>query len=71
MSSTIFTPIQQDLLRLFQYIKNENELTEIKRLITKFYAEKLENHLDTLWDSGVLNQEQLDKINNMDLHKLK
>ena len=26
--------------------------------------------LDEQWDSGVLNQERLDEINQMDLHKL-
>ena len=26
--------------------------------------------LDELWNSGVLNQERLDEIANMDLHKL-
>lgn len=32
--------------------------------------EELDEHLNKLWDEGILNQERLDEINKMDLHQL-
>ena len=36
-----------------------------------YFAQKMDAHLDKLWDEGVLDQKRLDEINEMDLHKLK
>ena len=33
--------------------------------------EKMDEHLDKLWDEGILDQKRLDEINKMDLHQLK
>ena len=32
--------------------------------------EELDEHLNKLWDEGILNQKRLDEINEMDLHQL-
>lgn len=42
-----------------------------KHILFSFYHDKMNQALNSLWDSGVLNQEKLDEINNMNLHKLK
>jgi len=31
----------------------------------------MDERLNELWDTGILNQKRLDEINEMDLHKLK
>jgi len=35
------------------------------------FAQKMDAHLDKLWDEGILDQKRLDEINKMDLHQLK
>lgn len=42
-----------------------------KHILFSYYHDKMNQALNSLWDSGVLNQEKLDEINNKDLHKLK
>lgn len=37
----------------------------------KYLKEKMDEHLDKLWDEGILDQKRLDEINKMDLHQLK
>ena len=71
METTIFNPAQIYLLRMFEYIKTEEELLEIKKLIGDYYAKKMDERLDDLWDKGILDQKRLGEINEMDLHKLK
>ena len=62
MSSTIFNPIQQHLLKMFAYDDNLERLTEIKELLTKYYSEKVNQRMDQLWDDGTLDQKKLDEL---------
>lgn len=71
MQTTVFTPTQIHLLQMFQYMKSEEELIELKNLLFHYYSQKMDQRLNELWDSGVLDQKKLDEINNMDLHQLK
>ncbi len=70
MESTTFNPTQIHLLRMFQYAKTGKELDELKSVLYKFYTEKMNSSLNELWKSGRLDQDKLDEINSMDLHKL-
>ena len=71
MEATVFNPAQVYLLQMFERIKTEEELLEIKKLIGNYFAKKMDTHLDKLWDEGILDQKRLDEINRMDLHQLK
>ena len=66
---TVFNPAQLYLLGVFSHIKSEEELNEIKDLISDYYAKRLDRHMDKLWDEGILDQKRLDEINEMDLHQ--
>jgi len=70
MKATVFTPVQIHLLKMFELSNTEHALEELKNVLYKFYSEKMEAELDKLWDSGQLDQQRLDEINKMDLHKL-
>ncbi len=69
MEPTVFTPAQIYLLKTFERIKTEEELLELKKVISDYYAKKMDAHLNQLWDEGVLDQKRLDEINDMDLHE--
>ena len=71
MEITTFNPIQIQLLKMFQADHSEKGLQELKNVLFAYYHEKMNQSLNSLWDSGALNQEKLDEINSMDLHKLK
>lgn len=66
---TVFNSAQLYLLRLFSRIKSDEELNDIKQLVSDYYAKKLDAHLEKLWDEGILDQKKLDEINEMDLHQ--
>ena len=70
MRTTTFTPIQIHLLKMFQYMKTEEELDELKQLLFQYYSQKMDERLNELWGNGVLDQKRLDEINEMDLHQL-
>lgn len=62
MSSTVFNPIQQHLLKMFAYDDNLERLNEIKVLLTKYYAEKVDQRMNQLWNEGTLDQKKLDEL---------
>lgn len=66
----IFNPIQQHLLRMFSFNKSEDNLEELKSVLTEYYAKKVDETFDKLWDDGVLDQKKLDEIRTQDLHAL-
>ena len=68
MQTTVFNPIQLQLLKMFERNKSEEELRELQTVISDYYAKKMIDRLNKLWDEGVLDQKRLDEINEMDLH---
>ena len=71
MATTTLNPVQVHLLRMFQVDSSQEGLDELKDLLFSYYSKKMDEALDELWDSGVLDQKRLDEINEMDLHQLK
>lgn len=67
---TVFTPTQQYLLRMFAFDSSEETLNEVKKVLSEHFRNKAEKELGKLWDEGIVSQEKLDQINEMDLHNL-
>jgi hypothetical protein len=55
---------QLELLKLFSRVKSEEELMDIKRLVTRYYAERLMKRVDQIWEERGYTQEDLDRIAN-------
>ncbi|MBR1652502.1 MAG: hypothetical protein IJ692_03830 [Alloprevotella sp.] len=69
-SSTVFTPAQIHLLRMFEQDNSEQGMEELKSVLYAYYSSRLEERLDAMWTAGELDQQKLDAINMMDLHQL-
>jgi hypothetical protein len=66
MRSATLTPIQSHLLKIFAWDSDETSLLEVKKVLTRHFAKKLDDELDELWDNGQLNQSRLDEIYNIE-----
>ena len=71
METTILTPTQQHLLKLFAFNKSEAYAREIQEVLTRYFQDKLDKESDRLWDEGILDQRRLDEIRKEDLHNRK
>ena len=69
MAATVLNSTQVHLLQMFQVDDSQQGLEELKELLYSYYSKKMDESLNELWDSGVLDQKRLDEINNMDLSK--
>ena len=70
MQATVFNPIQIHLLQMFNLDNSDKGLNEMKDVLYQYYSQKMHNRLNQLCDSGSLNQQRLDQINQMDLHQI-
>ena len=62
MTLTNMTPAQMLVLESFAGVTSDDELNALMRLLKKFYAQRLDNELEQLWNDGTLDQEKLDKL---------
>ena len=63
MTKTLAKPLtnlQFELLKYFQYEVKEDELLEIKRLLSDFFAIKAMDEMDNLWVEQGLSNETMD-----------
>lgn len=68
MEATVFNPTQQHLLMMFSYDSTEELLKEVKEVLVKHFAQKVEDRFNELWDAGILDQKKLDELRGMHLH---
>ena len=70
MAATVLNPVQQHLLKMFAFDGSEERLMEVKEVLTKYFSQKLDDRLNEVWDSGILNQEKLDELRKIDVRTL-
>ncbi len=64
MAATIAQPLtnlQMELLKVFQYTTTEEDLLEIKRMLVAFFAKKVNDEMDKLWDERGWTNETMDE----------
>ena len=57
---TPFTPFQMQMLKLTERIKTQEEMDDIRHLVSKYFAEKAQQEVDRLWELGVINDEVIE-----------
>jgi len=62
MEATVFNPTQLHLLKMFSYAKSEEALLEIKKALSIYFAQKVEEDMDALWDEGLWSQEKNEAV---------
>ena len=54
MKSEPFNPVQLHLLKMFSYAKDERALEEIRKSLTAYFAQRVGEDMDKLWDEGLI-----------------
>lgn len=56
-----FNKAQLELLKLFSRVSNEDELNEIREMISQYYAKKVTEEANRLWDERGYTQETMEQ----------
>ena len=62
MENAALNPTQLHLLKMFSYAKSEEALLEIKKALSVYFAQKVEEDMDALWDEGLWSQEKNEAV---------
>jgi hypothetical protein len=54
-----FSNVQLELLKAFSHQLNEKDLLELRAVMAKFFAKKLMNQADKIWDEEKWNEDDL------------
>lgn len=52
MAVAALNPTQLHLLKMFSYARTESALSDIKDALTQYFADKVDEEMDKLWDEG-------------------
>lgn len=52
---------QMDFLRLLAHFTTEEEVKELNDVVCKYYAQKVDEEMDRLWDEGKWNNEMIEE----------
>ena len=54
------TPFQIQILELTSRVKSAEEMKEIRQMLAVYFAKKVEEEIDKLWDEGKINDEVIE-----------
>jgi len=59
--SGALTNLQLELLKMFRFPINNTQLLEIKQILAQYFADKVTNEMDKLWQENNWNEETMHK----------
>ena len=62
MEGAIFNDVQMHILQMFSYSPSSQEVNELKDVLARYYAERVQKEADALWDEGTLGEEAIEGI---------
>jgi hypothetical protein len=62
MKKYALNPTQLHLLKMFSFAKSEQSLHEIQKALSSYFALRVEEDMDKLWDDGSWNQEKNEEV---------
>ena len=56
------------VLQMLGRMKSVEEVEELRKVISDYYARKVDEGMDRLWESGEWSNDRIDEILNEDIH---
>jgi hypothetical protein len=67
-SSTKFSNLQQELLKLFSYGMPDEEVKDIEKMLADYFTKKVNDEMNRLWKLKRWTQETIEEWQKEDLH---
>ena len=58
----VFNSVQLHILNMFNYCHSDESIQELQSVLADYYAAKVQEEADRLWDEGTLNEEAIETI---------
>lgn len=64
MKRTKLTTAQIEMLNIMADVRSDEELQELKHLISEYYARRADEEMEKLWQSGAWNEQTIKELEN-------
>ncbi len=65
MAATVLNEAQMSILRLLGSMKTVEEVDELRQVICDYYARRVDEEVDKLWESGTLNEAKVESFRSL------
>ena len=65
MEKTVFNKAQLEMLDIMADIQSDEELDALKHVVSEFYANRADEEMEKLWQSGTWNEQVLKELGNV------
>ena len=62
MEAITFSPAQVHVFNLVSHIKTAVGLEQLREQLTSFYAQKVDDEMDALWESGQFDEKRMKEL---------
>lgn len=62
MEAITFTPAQVQVFNLVSHIKTTAGLEKLRQQLATFYANQIDDEMDTLWENGLFDEKRLQEL---------
>ncbi len=62
MEAITFTPAQVQVFNLVSHIKTTAGLEKLRQQLAMFYANQIDDEMDTLWENGLFDEKRLQEL---------
>lgn len=64
MEQTVLNPAQMRILHMMSYIKTPQELNNLEEVLTQYFAKKVDEGIDELYDNGSISLDTIEEWGN-------
>lgn len=62
MKNGMLNAAQLHLLKMFSFARSEEDLEEIKKALSSFFTNRVEEDMDKLWDEGLWDEDKNEDV---------
>lgn len=60
-----FSPAQLSILNMMSFVKTPKAIDELKNVISDYFANRLIEEIDKMWENGDLSEEKIEKFRHL------
>lgn len=65
MEQTVFIKAQLELLNMMSFVNSPQALSELKHIMSQYFASRAQDMMNEMWESGEMNDEKFESFRNL------
>ena len=65
LMQTVFNQAQLELLDMMSFVKSPMMLSELRQVVSDYFAKQVQEEIDRLWESGTLDEAKVESFRHL------